>query len=232
MTGRPWELRTLDREAVAGLQEAIAEDRTSQLEQEAALGGEEWDDARCARVLAAQMKEAALLAGLLAARGMTQPEEALSFLAGEDALSDPFQMQDMDKAVARIRRALEQGETIVIYGDYDVDGVTATSLLYEQLKGLGGSVKCMLPSREGDGYGLSKRAIDKIHDKGYTLIVTVDNGISAVDEAAYAASLGIDLVITDHHLPPSTLPDAVAVVDPHRQDDESQIGRASCRERV
>ena len=200
MTGRPWELRTLDREAVAGLQEAIAEDRASQLEQEAALGGEEWDDARCARVLAAQMKEAALLAGLLAARGMTQPEEALSFLAGEDALSDPFQMQDMDKAVARIRRALEQGETIVIYGDYDVDGVTATSLLYEQLKGLGGSVKCMLPSREGDGYGLSKRAIDKIHDKGYTLIVTVDNGISAVDEAAYAASLGIDLVITDHHL--------------------------------
>ena len=202
MTGRPWELRTLDREAVAGLQEAIAEDRASQLEQEAALDGEEWDDARCARVLAAQMKEAALLAGLLAARGMTQPEEALSFLAGEDALSDPFQMQDMDKAVARIRRALEQGETIVIYGDYDVDGVTATSLLYEQLKGLGGSVKCMLPSREGDGYGLSKRAIDKIHDKGYTLIVTVDNGISAVDEAAYAASLGIDLVITDHHLSP------------------------------
>ena len=147
MTGRPWELRTLDREAVAGLQEAIAEDRASQLEQEAAFNGEEWDDARCARVLAAQMKEAALLAGLLAARGMTQPEEALSFLAGEDALSDPFQMQDMDKAVARIRRALEQGETIVIYGDYDVDGVTATSLLYEQLKGLGGSVKCMLPSR-------------------------------------------------------------------------------------
>src|SRR5699024_4518055 len=134
---------------------------------------------------------------------------------------DPFQMQDMDKAVARIRQALEQGETIVVYGDYDVDGVTATSLLYEQLKGLGGSGKCMLPSREGDGYGLSKRAIDKIHDKGYTLIVTVDNGISAVDEAAYAASLGIDLVITDHHLPPSVLPTAVAVVDPRREDDES-----------
>ena len=221
MTGRPWELRTLEREAVAGLQEAIAEDRTDQLEQEAAFNGEEWDDAKHDAVLAAQMKESALLAGLLAARGLTQPEEALSFLAGEDTLSDPFLMQDMDKAVARIRQALEQGETIVIYGDYDVDGVTATSLLYEQLKGLGGSVKCMLPSREGDGYGLSKRAIDKIHAKGYTLIVTVDNGISAVDEAAYAASLGIDLVITDHHLPPSTLPAAVAVVDPRREDDES-----------
>ena len=221
MTGRPWELRPLDREAVAGLQEAIAEERADQLEQEAAYNGEEWDDAKRAAVLAAQMKEAALLAGLLAARGLTEPEEALSFLAGEDTLSDPREMQDMDKAVARIRQALESGETIVIYGDYDVDGVTATSLLYEQLKGLGGSVKCMLPSREGDGYGLSRRAIDKIHEKGYTLIVTVDNGVSAVDEAAYAASLGIDLVITDHHLPPSTLPDAVAVVDPRRADDES-----------
>ncbi len=221
MTGRPWELRPLDREAVAVLQEAIAEERAGQLEQEAAYQGEEWDEAKYNAVLAAQMKEAALLAGLLAARGMTEPEEALPFLAGEDALSDPYQLLDMDKAVARIRQALEKGETIVIYGDYDVDGVTATALLYEQLKGLGGSVKCMLPSREGDGYGLSKRAIDKIHEKGYTLIVTVDNGVSAVDEAAYAASLGIDLVITDHHLPPSTLPDAVAVVDPRRDGDES-----------
>ena len=221
MTGRPWELRPLDREAVAGLQEAIAEERAGQLEQEAAYQGEEWDEAKYNAVLAAQMKEAALLAGLLAVRGMTEPEEALPFLAGEDALSDPYQLLDMDKAVARIRQALEKGETIVIYGDYDVDGVTATALLYEQLKGLGGSVKCMLPSREGDGYGLSKRAIDKIHEKGYTLIVTVDNGVSAVDEAAYAASLGIDLVITDHHLPPSTLPDAVAVVDPRRDGDES-----------
>ena len=109
----------------------------------------------------------------------------------------------------------------MVYGDYDVDGVTATSLLYEQLKGLGGTVKCMLPSREGDGYGLSKRAIDRIHNKGYTLIVTVDNGISAVEEASYAASLGIDVVITDHHVPPSVLPQAVAVVDPKRRDDES-----------
>ena len=221
MTGRPWELRPLDREAVAGLQEAIAEERTDQLEMEAAYEGNEWDDAKHDAVLNAQLKEASLLAGLLAARGLTQPEEALSFLAGEDTLSDPMLMQDMDKACARIRQALDSGETIVVYGDYDVDGVTATSLLYEQLKGLGGTVKCMLPSREGDGYGLSKRAIDRIHNKGYTLIVTVDNGISAVEEASYAASLGIDVVITDHHVPPSVLPQAVAVVDPKRRDDES-----------
>ena len=218
---RPWQLRPLDREAVAGLQEAIAEERADQLEQEAAWNGEEWDDARHDAVYAAQFKEAALLAGLLAARGFTQPEEALSFLAGEDSLSDPYLLTDMDKAVARIRQAIASGETIVIYGDYDVDGVTATSLLYEQLKGLGGNVKCMLPSREGDGYGLSRRAIDRIHAKGYTLIVTVDNGISAVEEAAYAASLGIDLVVTDHHLPPSVLPAAVAVVDPKREGDAS-----------
>lgn len=102
----------------------------------------------------------------------------------------------------------------MVFGDYDVDGVTATALLYQHLKGMGAAVKCMLPSREGDGYGLSRNAIQSIHDKGYRLIVTVDNGISAVAEADFAAELGIDLIITDHHLPPETLPKAVAVVDP------------------
>lgn len=109
----------------------------------------------------------------------------------------------------------------MVFGDYDVDGVTATALLYQHLKGMGATVKCMLPSREGDGYGLSRNAIQSIHDKGYQLIVTVDNGISAVEEAEFAAELGIDLIITDHHLPPETLPKAVAVVDPRRLDDTS-----------
>jgi len=109
----------------------------------------------------------------------------------------------------------------VVFGDYDVDGVTATALLYQHLKGMGATVKCMLPSREGDGYGLSRNAIRSIHDKGCKLIVTVDNGISAVEEADYAAELGIDLIITDHHLPPETLPKAIAVVDPRREDDTS-----------
>ncbi len=109
----------------------------------------------------------------------------------------------------------------MVFGDYDVDGVTATALLYQHLKGMGATVKCMLPSREGDGYGLSRNAIRSIHDKGCKLIVTVDNGISAVEEADYAAELGIDLIITDHHLPPETLPKAIAVVDPRREDDTS-----------
>ena len=177
--------------------------------------------AKYAAALAAQQKENALLAGVLTARGITDPTEALTLLAGEEELSDPSLLTDMDKACERIWRAIDEGETIVVFGDYDVDGVTATALLYQHLKGMGATVKCMLPSREGDGYGLSRNAIRSIHDKGCKLIVTVDNGISAVEEADYAAELGIDLIITDHHLPPETLPKAIAVVDPRREDDTS-----------
>ena len=118
-------------------------------------------------------------------------------------------LTDMDKACARILEAIDKEQTIVVYGDYDVDGVTATALLYQHLKGMGANVKCMLPSREGDGYGLSKNAVQSIHDKGCQLIVTVDNGISALEEADFAASLGVDLIVTDHHLPHDTLPHAV-----------------------
>ena len=152
---------------------------------------------------------------VLAARGVQTSEQAAEALEREKTLAySPFLMKDMDKAVARISRALENGEKLAVFGDYDVDGVTATALLYQHLKGMGAAVKCMLPSREGDGYGLSRNAIQSIHDKGYRLIVTVDNGISAVAEADFAAELGIDLIITDHHLPAETLPKAVAVVDP------------------
>ena len=145
----------------------------------------------------------------------------MTLLAGEEELSDPALLTDMDAACQRIWQAIDNGETIAVFGDYDVDGVTATALLYQHLKGMGATVKCMLPSREGDGYGLSKNAIQSMHNKGCTLIVTVDNGISAVEEAEFAASLGMDLIITDHHLPPDTLPKAVAVVDPRREDDHS-----------
>ena len=106
--------------------------------------------------LAAQQKEAGLLAGILAARGITDPAEALTLLSGEEELTDPMLLTDMDKACARILDAIDREETIVVFGDYDVDGVTATALLYQHLKGMGANVKCMLPSREGDGYGLSK----------------------------------------------------------------------------
>ena len=220
MTYRAWELKPLDRAALKELTQAIAEQAVEELEQQA-MEEEPWSEAKYSSVLSTQQKENALLAGILTARGITDPAEALTLLAGEEDLSDPFLLTDMQKACERIWQAIDNGETIVVFGDYDVDGVTATALLYQHLKGMGATVKCMLPSREGDGYGLSRNAIQSIHDKGYQLIVTVDNGISAVEEAEFAAELGIDLIITDHHLPPETLPKAVAVVDPRRLDDTS-----------
>ena len=144
-----------------------------------------------------------------------------ALLEEEPPLSDPFLLKDMDKAVARIQQAIENGETIVIFGDYDVDGVSATAILYECLTNLGAQVRCKLPTREGGGYGLNRETLQKLADKGYKLIVTVDNGISAIEEADLAAELGIELVITDHHLPAQQLPKAVAVVDPKREDDTS-----------
>ena len=220
MTYRAWTLKQFDRAALKDLTAAIAEQNTQELEMND-MDDEPWSEQKYAATLAAQQKEVGLLAGILAARGITDPTEALTLLAGEEELSDPMLLTDMDKACARILEAIDKEQTIVVYGDYDVDGVTATALLYQHLKGMGASVKCMLPSREGDGYGLSKNAIQSIHDKGCQLIVTVDNGISALEEAEFAASLGVDLIVTDHHLPHDALPKAVAVVDPRRADDHS-----------
>ena len=194
MTYRAWTLKQFDRAALKDLTAAIAEQNTEELEMNA-MDDEPWSEQKYAATLAAQQKEVGLLAGILAARGITDPTEALTLLAGEEELSDPMLLTDMDKACARILEAIDKEQTIVVYGDYDVDGVTATALLYQHLKGMGASVKCMLPSREGDGYGLSKNAIQSIHDKGCQLIVTVDNGISALEEAEFAASLGVDLIV-------------------------------------
>ena len=173
------------------------------------------------QLLEKQMGLPPLLARLLAARGVESEAQANEILLENTPLSDPFLLKDMDKAVARILQAVDGGENILIFGDYDVDGVTATALLADHLRGMGANVKCMLPSREGEGYGLSEKAVRTAAEKGFSLIVTVDNGISALAEAQLAAQLGVDLVITDHHLPPEQLPPAVAVVDPMRDDDQS-----------
>ena len=161
-----------------------------------------------------------LLRRVLAARGCKDAAAAHQLLEPSADLSDPFLLRDMDKAVARIEQAIEAEEPIVIYGDYDVDGISATAILYECLSSQGAHVRCKLPTR-GSGYGLTRPALEALARKGFTLVITVDNGISAVEEAACAKELGLDLVITDHHLPGETLPDAVAVVDPKRADDES-----------
>lgn len=166
-----------------------------------------------------------LTAAVLAARGYDTPEKARSFLLADGPLEDPFVLQDMDKAAGRIRRALAQGEAIAVFGDYDVDGITATCLLTEFLQSQGGNVTYYIPARIEEGYGLNQAAIASLQARGVSLIVTVDCGITADEEAAYCREQGIDLIITDHHECRDVLPPAVAVVDPHRKD---QPGPTRC----
>lgn len=161
-------------------------------------------------------------AKLLMSRGCDTPDSAYRFLM-KDYLSDrdPFIMKDMDKAVTRIEHAIESGdETVAVFGDYDVDGVTSVSLMYLYLFSRGLRVGYYIPSRLEEGYGMSCAAIKKLKDKGVTLIITVDTGITAINEVEYAHSLGIDVIVTDHHECRPELPDAVAVVNPHRPDCE------------
>ena len=160
-----------------------------------------------------------LLAAVLSARGIRTPEEARALLApGETPLEDPMGLRDMDRAVRRIRRALETGETMAVYGDYDVDGITSTCLLTDCLSRLGGRILPYIPDRLEEGYGLNAEAVSALAAQGVTLIVTVDCGITAGAETAFAASLGVDVVVTDHHECKENLPPACAVVDPRRTD--------------
>lgn len=172
--------------------------------------------------MASKLEIPPLLAMMLDIRGITKEENVINFLQENKDFSDPFLMKDMDKAVERITTAVENGEKICVYGDYDADGVTSTSLLYSYLRdSLGADVMFYIPTRTGEGYGMNKGAVDKIHSLGVTLIITVDNGISAREEIDYANSLGIDTVITDHHMPSGAIPKAVAVVNAHQKDDKS-----------
>jgi len=157
------------------------------------------------------------VANVLVNRGVGSPEAAQHFLEPTlDDLADPSLLTDLDRAVTRIHAAIERCERILVHGDYDVDGITSTFLLYQALTGLGARAEYRIPHRTKDGYGLSLLAIDEAHRRGCTLIVTVDCGITALDAVAHATRLGIDTVITDHHEPPAVLPDAVAVVNPLR----------------
>ncbi len=174
--------------------------------------------------LCASLGLKSLAARVLAARGYDEKSAREEYFSDGASFPDPFSLRDMDKAAARVNAALQNEELIAVFGDYDVDGVTSTALMYQYLLGCGGTAACSLPTRESTGYGLSRAAIDNMKKYGVTLIITVDNGISAHDEIAYAASLGIDTVVCDHHLPPAALPEAFAVVDPLRADDESGCG--------
>jgi len=160
-----------------------------------------------------------LLAGVLCSRGLCSPEVAGDFLqSGTEALLDPYLMKDMDKAAERLRLAIENKEKVAVYGDYDVDGVTSTCMVYEYLTEKGVPCISHIPDRLDEGYGVNETAIRSIAEKGVTLIVTVDCGITAAREVELAKELGVDVVVTDHHECAGEIPAAVAVVDPKRPD--------------
>ena len=185
------------------------------------LNRKKWVVSPCDRELAADIAENCgiepFAALLLCARGLTDEFEVESFLFDTE-LIDPFTLPDMEKACERVHKAVDSGERITVFGDYDADGVTSTALMYSFLSSRGAVVDYYIPDRAEEGYGMNNRAIDSLKERGTSLIVTVDNGISAIDEIEYAKSLGIDVVVTDHHKVGEVLPDAVAVVDPHRED--------------
>jgi single-stranded-DNA-specific exonuclease len=172
-----------------------------------------------AAALAAELGVNPVIARLLCLRGLADPDQARRFLhPAIEHLHDPFQLADMDRAVGRLERALAQRERIAIHGDYDVDGITSTVILRRALELLGGDVVHFIPERLRDGYGLQPAAIDRLHGERVSLVVSVDCGIRSSEAAARARELGLDLIVTDHHEPEGTLPDAVAVINPKRRD--------------
>ena len=161
----------------------------------------------------------ALLSAILSARGIKTPEAARLYLERDDGLlNDPLLLNDMDKAVRRIRQARLSGEKIAIYGDYDVDGITSSCMLCDYFRSCGCDCEIYIPDRLDEGYGLNCEAVKALSDSGVGLLITVDCGITAVEETALALSLGMDIIITDHHECPEKLPEAAAVIDPKRQD--------------
>ena len=179
----------------------------------------ECPDQEAARELASELGVAPVLAELLVQRGVTTFADARSFFRPDLAnLHDPFLMKDMDRAVERLRKALEDNEKILIFGDYDVDGTTAVALVYSFLKRLTDRLDFYIPERYDEGYGVSYKSLDWAHENGFTLMITLDCGIKANEKVEYARKLGVDLIICDHHLPENALPKAVAVLDPKRED--------------
>lgn len=161
-----------------------------------------------------------LCAEILSARGIDSQERAKDFFADNndgDVLSDPFMIKDMAEAAELLNEAIESGKSICIYGDYDCDGIMSTVMLYSYIISMGGTVTYYINDRS-EGYGINCNAVRKLAEDGVELIVTVDNGISAIAEAKLVKELGMELIITDHHQPSEILPQAYAVVNPHRND--------------
>ncbi len=177
-------------------------------------------DDNMANTIARENHISPLLSKIILNRGIKEVDEIKKFLDPQIAdLNDPFLLNDMDKAVCRILEAKENNEKVTVYGDYDVDGITSVSVIYRFLQELGMDVGYYLPSRLEEGYGLNNEAIQTICANGTKLLITVDCGISAYEEVEYAKSLGIDVIVTDHHECPEKLPEAIAVIDAKRPDN-------------
>ena len=178
----------------------------------------ETDDEKV-RELKEKYKINSLLAAILVNRGITDEEKIRKFLEPtRQDFYNPYLMKDMEIAVNRIIKAIESQEKVIIYGDYDVDGITSITVLKKFLKDVGLEVSYYIPNRLDEGYGLNKNAVKKIVNEGYTLMITVDCGISGIDEIDYANSLGLEVIVTDHHEPGESLPKALAVIDNKRKD--------------
>jgi single-stranded-DNA-specific exonuclease len=173
------------------------------------------------RRLSEELSVSPVISTLLVQRGITTYERARTFFRPDlDCLYDPFQMNDMDKAVNRLKTALKNKEKILVYGDYDVDGTTSVAMVYSFLKSQEGVADYYIPDRYTEGYGISYMAIDYAVQQGISLIIALDCGIKALDKVAYARDHNIDFIICDHHTPDNLLPDAVAVLNPERQDSD------------
>lgn len=185
-----------------------------------------WNENKVNTELAAELAEACeihpFLSLMLTSKGLDTQEQIFAFLVGNEEEIDPFSYADMEEAVHRVRRAIDEKQRVLVYGDYDTDGITSTVLLYTYLKRVGVDVLYRIPLRE-EGYGLHSETIDWALEQGVQLIITVDTGVTALQEVAQANAVGIDVVVTDHHQPAAELPEAVAVVDPHRVDCESHF---------
>lgn len=180
-------------------------------------------DKELAKNLAEECDVDPFVAMIAASRGYDDPALLEEFLSEELIFSDPYSLSDMEKAVECINNSLLNDELIAVFGDYDCDGVTATALLYSYLRDKGARVIYRIPNRFKDGYGINLDAVKELHAEGVSLIVTVDNGISCFEEIKLANQLGMKVVVTDHHLPPEKLPNAEAIVDPHKKDDFSGL---------
>ena len=178
-----------------------------------------YEQEKTANTLSAELDMSPVLCNLLVERGITTVAEARSFFRPKlGALHNPFKMNDMDIAVQRLNKALGKKERILVYGDYDVDGTTAVALVYKFLQQFSSNIDYYIPDRNEDGYGISKKGVDYAYSTGVKLIIVLDCGIKAIEEIAYAKSLGIDFIVCDHHVPDEQLPCAVAILNPKRSD--------------